>query len=238
MSFVKTTLAAVLGGTIAAITYLPLAWVAPRLIPNSLAGPVSYMGTVWDGHVTDGLIVGQTMPPLSLKLSVWEMLRGDDFFHFKTDGIPALKGSAKIGQVNNVKLVLPLMFFSDFDGRLAGVNGDIDIQLESLKFSDRCEAASGEAKTDVLQRNMALWQWTGPALVGPITCENGSLVSRLSGKDRTQKIETSLTVSSDGSHKSEMFVTTTNAQMQLFLPYMGFEKRGNQYVLVETGRWQ
>ena len=122
------------------------------------------------------------------------------------------------------------------------MNGTYSLRLDHIGFNvldleAGCQSAKGEFSTDVLQKNAGLWQWSGPVLYGPISCENGDIVSVLSGKDARQSLDVRTVMKPDGRYQAEFNIQTRDAAASALLPLYGFEPSQKGFRLNEQGRW-
>ena len=221
--------AAVVGLLVGLLTRVPLAWV----LGDSLSGldaNARAVGTVWRGAVVgiDGL------PPIQTRL------RGTEV-ELTADG-PTLTLRARAGRssLRDVALSSPIAALARFDPRLAGLDGEAAITLQRVEFAQgRCTAATGTAATDVLASNAARWSWQGPALSGPVTCEEGELVLSLEGEDASQAATARLRIDPAGPYRTEVGLSTNEPGAGLVLPLFGFEPAGtDRWRLSESGSWQ
>jgi len=114
-----------------------------------------------------------------------------------------------------------------------------NIQISELQIKDDgCAFAQGQVSTDFLALNRSRWQWQGPMLTGPISCEGGDLLVNLSGRENRQIIRADLRLSKSGSYSANITVQTDQAEAGVVLPLYGFEKQGRQYKLTEQGQWR
>ena len=115
-------------------------------------------------------------------------------FSFTTQS-PAMfiSGQASRKQLKDIRFSGTLAKLPTRDGRLKELAGQVEIRVADLNIKDgKCSSASGQASTDFLMMNQARWQWRGPKLSGPISCEAGDLLANLSGRENRQIIRLSL----------------------------------------------
>lgn len=143
-----------------------------------------------------------------------------------------------MGRISDAKLSAPVNLIAYFDNRLAGIEGDFNADISEATFGQSCEAASGIARTDVLMRNRAAWDWAGPNLSGPVTCEGGNVVMALSGQQGQEVVQVDIILSPNGQYRYELSIQSADQRAGFALPLFGFEARGEAFVLAETGNWQ
>ena len=230
---------AVFGGMAAMLTalvvYFPLAWVGGRALPEDVQPRPVFSGTIWNGTVSGIPQVG----PVTLKTSFAELLKGGRGVSFKSEapylnfeGTAGLRGRASVNVDGNIRGM------ASMDRRFAGLEGVYKLAVPEITLGEKCQSAAGTFSTDILQRNQRVWEWQGPALSGPVTCENGDVVLTVSGKDPIQDIRAVIRIDPLGAYKIEVDVTTGDTRADLVLPLFGFQKSGRDYRLLEAGRWQ
>lgn len=216
------------------IAALPLAWVAPKFIPDIAGKNLRYSGTIWQGSVSGVDLLDrlnfQLKPqslfsPLPLRINA-----GNGVNKLAVQiGRKRLKGLDL--QLNVAELPLP-------DQRLAGLEGMANILVSKASFDALCHDAEGRVRTDILQKNKQKFAWTGPHLEGPISCQDGNVVFDLSGRDSTQAIEAKITVETAGGYKADITVQTSQAEAAAVLPLFGFSQTPQGFKLTEQGKWR
>ena len=218
------------------ISQLPLSWVAPRILPDGLGDNVAYSGTVWAGQVR-GL---DYMGTASFQLQPKKIGSGGLPLTF-TSQSPAMSisGQASRKIFKDIRFLGTLAKLPTRDGRLKQLAGQVNIQLRNIQIKDdNCVFAEGEISTDFLALNRSRWQWQGPILSGPISCEDGDLLVNLSGQENRQIIRADLRLSHNGRYSANISVQTDQAEAGVVLPLYGFEKQGRQFKLTEQGQWR
>jgi len=235
----RVIIALLFGGGVAVAANLPLSWAAKAALPEVLTSQVAFGGSVWDGHVSGGHILGRPAPSVTIKASALKLVTGQNFANIKSEGSGlSLTGFAKIGRISDMKVTLPMNFMAYFDHRLSGVEGDFKADVSDAQFGQICNEAQGTAQTDILTRNQASWGWAGPMLSGPIHCESGNVVINLSGQDAGETVRADITLSPSGQYRYELAIISQDPRAGLALPLFGFEKRKGEFILAEIGNWQ
>ena len=227
---------AVLGAGAAVLSQLPLTWVAPPFMPKGIGQDIQYSGTVWDGRVTGLDYVGAINFQLNPKAIMTRRIP----LSFNTQS-PAMtiSGQASQKQLKNIRFNGILAKLPTRDGRLKELTGQVDIQISDMKINDSgCASASGQISTDFLALNQSRWQWRGPKLLGPISCEGGDLIAKLAGQENGQVIRADLRLTQDGSYAANITVQTNQPEAGVVLPLYGFEAVGREYKLTEQGQWR
>jgi len=224
----------VLTGLGALVSALPLAWIAPLVVPETVrtsASDLTYRGTIWRGTLS-GLPLFESANYNASLLS--------QRMNFTTGGRGNyLNGDISKSDAKNINLRVNLTSIPFTDGRLVNLQGDVVALISEMTFDETsCLSAIGNAQTDVLQRNGGAIQWTGPLLTGPISCEEGAVIANLSGKDGQQSVNALLDLAPDGNYRAVVTVRTNRAEADAVLPLFGFTRAGRDFKLTEQGRWR
>jgi len=225
-----------LGAFAALIARLPLSWVAPHFMPEDSGHNVSYSGTVWEGQVRGLNYVGNA----NFQLSPKRLMSGGLPLHFTSQSSAMfISGQASQKRLKDIWFSGTLAKLPTRDGRLKELAGKVNIRVDELQLEDGgCAFASGQASTDFLTLNQSRWQWQGPLLAGPITCEGGDLLVNLTGRENRQIIRADLRLSENGRYSADIAVQTDQVEAGVVLPLYGFEKQGREYKLTEQGQWR
>lgn len=218
-------------------TQFPLTWAA-KFLPDNVPNTIRYSGTVSQGSAVEPSLFGRAI----FKTNVFS--RSAKFIY--SDGVYSGEGQLTIGGIKDLRSNGYVEGLSRIDRRAANLKGQYDLSLDSLEFGKSgaaCAQASGEFSTDVLSANYAYWQWRGPMLSGPISCEDGDLLARLSGDSQSGGIVVSVQgdvrISGDMTYRVDITVQTPDPRAGAILPLYGFDDAGaGRYSLVETGRLQ
>lgn len=232
MTFQKRYLVlACLSMVTALLSQFPASWAAKLA---GLPPAVKLGGVVWNGYVPPI----NAVPPIRYKTRLGGLFGDTPLIEFNGSGNGlSLDGTAKLNKVSQLTLRGDAFFLGQIDGRLSNLQGVFNLNARDIKFNGDCDGVSGQISTDILTRNKALWQWEGPALSGPITCENGILTSTLSGNIPGQSVEAVVKIIADGTFQIRAVINTNTAEAGLVLPLYGFEAQGERYTLNEAGRW-
>jgi hypothetical protein len=213
------------------LTQFPAKWAA------TLAGvdlPVTLGGTVWNGYAPSI----NAVPPIQFKTSPSGFFNESSLLTFTGAGNGvSINGRADYNKIEEINVTGDASFLGQIDGRLSNLSGRFDMKARELKIDGGCDGASGVISTDILARNTRLWQWTGPPLSGPITCEQGVLTSILSGQIPGQSVEAVLKILPDGTYQIRAVINTNTPQAGVVLPLYGFEAQGERFTMNEAGRW-
>ena len=218
-------------------TQFPLTWAA-KLLPDNVPSTIRYSGTLSQGSAVEPSLFGRAI----FKANI--LSRSAKFIY--SDGIYSGEGQLTIGGIKALPSRAYVEGLSRIDRRAANLKGEYDLSVDSLEFGKggaACTQASGEFSTDVLAANYAYWQWRGPTLSGPISCEDGDVVARLSGDSQSSgivvNVQGDIRISGDMHYRVDITVQTPDLRAGAILPLYGFDDAGaGRYSLVETGRLQ
>ena len=221
---------ALLAGLAASIAVLPLSWVVSPFVPDELSD-LKFHGTIWNGSATN-IPVFETanvkLSPVSLSAHI-----------ASGNGVNYLAGHVSTDRAHDIDLVVDLSTLPLTDQRVRGLAGTVRMALLDIKYEGQsCLSADGSAMTDVLQRNQARLNWTGPELSGPISCEDGSLIANISGQDQQQTIKALMRFSPNGTYRVDLSAQTSRSEAGAILPLFGFTRSGTEYKLTEQGKWR
>ena len=220
--------AALVGATLGVIAQVPLTWAAGDSVALADADAAAH-GTVWEGTLAhiDGL------PPIATRLRGTTMTMSAD--------APTLRlaAAASPRAIRDISLSLPIATLARFDARMEGLAGEVRLVADEIVINDgTCTSASGTAFTNVLAVNAASWEWSGPELSGPITCEDGSVVIALSGAEATGDVTARVAISPSGPYRTDITMSDLDPRAGAILPLFGFQPAGGgSFTLNESGAW-
>lgn len=226
---------AILGGLAGLVPHIPLAWVGPHVLPEELGQNIRYKGTVWNGAISGLDYLGEAQ--FSLCPKTW--MKGGLPLSFQTQSSAIqISGLASQAALKDIRFAGELGGLPTRDGRLKDLIGQVDIRIDEMDYGKSCNSAQGRAETDFLMRNEARWQWRGPKLSGPISCDAGDMIVSLAGAENRQTIRADLRLSPLGTYNAEISVRTSQPGAGVVLPLYGFEQRGGEFKLTEQGQWR
>ena len=239
----KTTiiLTVLIGVLFAIISALPLRWIGPHVLPPNMAKDARFSGTIWQGQAN--LPFGKSRAPVSFKAAPLKLITGQSFLDFTVQNTGFhLQGLAGLKQAQDVRINANISQLPLLDPRIRGLKGQIIANISEAKLGSKldgaCKTISGEARTDFLQANELTWFWRGPVLLGPISCDEGTIIVEMAGKNLGQNFAVVLRLMPDGIYTAQMDVTSSEPRAAVVLGFYGFEARGGKFVLSETGRWR
>lgn len=228
-------LGALLGIAGATLIQLPLSWIGPHVLPQEMGKNIRYSGTIWKGHISGVDIIGDIYFNVDAKALLSRQLP----LSFQTSSSAmTMSGKSSKNRLKDFKFSGQLADLPTSDGRLKEIAGHVDFQISQMDFDENCKAAAGNAATDILTRNGGRWQWRGPFLSGPISCDQGDLIVKLSGSENAQTIKADLRIKIDGAYRAVFSVRTREAAAGVVLPLYGFDIRNGHYYLTEEGKWR
>lgn len=199
-------------------------------------------GTVWRGEIA-GLRAGpERLGDLRLALEPEELLRGRIAMRLEASGALNGRGVAELalGRSPAIRDALVSVGMADLGAlhpELKDRGGAFvaEIVRAETDASGACRFAEGRARTDVLTHggsgatDGALAAWRGPALEGPILCENGDLVIRLAGADASARVAVEARIDLASGSTFLATVETQDPNVRLALGALGFSERDGAF---------
>lgn len=217
------------------ISQLPLSVVGPKI---DIGGKTpQYGGTIWKGFMS-----GTDAGVLEVQTSPGRLLSGKNPVHVwgGPEGL-SIHAEAGLAGLRAIKLEGTMKALALRDPRVGGVQGDFKLDIPDMKVMQSCDYANGTAWTDFLSRNAATLRWQGPALEGPVSCEDGRVIVDLSGQDQTAEITAKVIIGLEGSYRADITAKVAASLERFAAPSLtasGFHKSGGVYKLTEQGKWQ
>jgi hypothetical protein len=183
-----------------AIASTPLAFVVGRIEGGQPALPqLGASGSVWNGQVLGLRFRQQNIGNISLTSGWAAPLSGKWKSSVQlTDGAVSGRGDLSVGLngsvwLNNVRISGATDELTGLRPEIRSLDGHfmLDILSANLK-NNACRSATGTARTDILTKLEERWRWEGPELSGPVSCESGKFVVRLSGKGKENELISAL----------------------------------------------
>lgn len=229
-------LAAALAGFAALAAFFPAKWAASLALPDNVRAQAKFTGTIWHGAVIPNAKFG--LSPIRYAVSPKAVIGGGDYLSFQSSGALSLRGSGSHKRLQSLNISGPLQAFGPTDPRLGGLLGDVQLNVQDFIFEPFCESGTGMASTDILARNQAYLNWTGPILSGPLSCQNGILTANLTGAQGAQRIDLTLQFSGNGTYRADIDVTSPEPDIAPYLQGFGFSGDARRLSLAETGNWR
>lgn len=232
----KFLIASLIGAaTIAGAANFPLSWIGEAVLPDSITPRPVFLGTIWNGQIAniDGI------NPVGTSVDLRKILSGSAPLSFKSRSpFLTFSGNAKLNGAVTTQAKGHITGLRVFDARFQSMAGTYDLSLEDMVIRESCASGNGTFSTDILEENYAQWQWKGPIVSGPITCENGQIIAKLSGQDQTQNITAQINIDLNGQYRAHAKVVTSDPRAAFVLPLFGFEKTSQGFSLAEAGAWR
>ncbi len=219
--------------------YMPLSAAMQRtsLNENGL-GWLQARGTVWDGQVTGISWRGQAIGGADLKMKPLGLLAGRVSYDLIWRG-PAGQARGQLSlsrgqyQAKNIRAdiaqsaIAPLRKeLGDLGARIHLTDGVMDIR------QDKCLAASGLIRTDILRLFGARLGRDWPQLTGQIVCEEGRIVIPLQGQAGTgERFDIRTEIDPSGTAMVIIMVNGADPQLQNVLALYGFAFNNGAYRL-------
>ncbi len=215
--------------------FLPARW-AGALLPASLKPQIiagSLSGTLWDGQVK--LLPPKTRWPLHIhyKINPLSALFRAPYSHMQLSG-SGFSSKGKLGifgqnhiQAKDISAEFNMALLPISDPRLTELSGQSFITLDRLKIKNGCRVAEGRARTNILSVNLDNWQWSGPLLSGPISCDGDIILAAMRGQDDNHDISFDLRLFPDGVYGIDIQITPKTAlpaDFAIALGLLGFEQ--------------
>lgn len=196
-------------------------------------------GSVWRGEIA-GLRVGpERLGDVRLTLEPAALLRGRVRAQFEAAGALRAYGSAAYAPgrgwlLEDSVFVVSMTDLGQLHPQLKDRGGEFRAELSEAEVgaAGACLFAVGEARTDVLTHGgdaSPLGAWRGPALEGPIGCEDGDLVLRLNGADASARVAVEARIDLQTGSTFLATVETEDPGVRLALGALGFAERDGAF---------
>ena len=225
------------------MAFFPARWALAALPASakSQVVPASVSGTIWQGQARVSPPLTTWPVQLRFKNKMLPLLLGRSFttVNVQRSGLSG-EGSFGVKTANDVHLRLDIAQLPISEPRLVGTEGELSVSVDRLRFADRCEAASGQVRTNLLAANAARWRWKGPILSGPVQCDGDAVVANLRGQDADYNVTVDVRLFTDGRYGVDMLIdpsTQAPAEFGFVMSALGFQEQADGSVkLVEQGK--
>ena len=213
---------------------VPLSAVVPDAV---IKGPAAVSGSFWNGHIDNIPLAGGHMGALTISgnpASVFGLSLGADWSLDSLTMSGHGTASKHLNGTNHLKIAQMTIDLSpyslSFKSELS-LFGQLNISNADIVFDEngQCQEASGQIKTDALQRLGAGMNWASPLLSGPISCQNKALTIALEGENEDSQITANWTFSGTELLSNAIDISTDNAAVLHGLENLGFEKHQEGY---------
>ena len=239
MRWVLYALAALVLAGIVGLALFPLS-LALKLADAPLTGTPT--GTVWNGKVTDAAANGVPLGEVRIGAHPWPTLIGEPAGSVAVAG-PRGTGTANVraaGQavaLTSIDAVIPADPYGLTGPFGASVTGTVAVQgSATLSPTGKCREADLVIETNVLQDAGARIGQPGPVLTGPATCEDGTLVARLTGRADSADAAAFVRLR-PGAYVTELTLTPADPRAGAVLPRYGFRRTPEGYTLTTRGTY-
>ena len=200
-------------------------------------------GTIWRGALTEASWRGRPLGDIALEMRPASLLlgRADLDFEFDGDGVYGRGGLSVtlLGRVvlRDAAIRAELDRFEFNEPAPLAIAGSFAADIGHLIFSRRgCEAAEGEAWTDVLAASARALDYQGPALTARARCDDGKIILPFVGRDENEEIALTLTFDRNYAYRLYTEVRTNDARLGAVLPAFGFQGGGGVFEYERRGR--
>lgn len=202
-------------------------------------------GSVWNGSVMGLRYGAQPVGNVQLKTD-WLSVFGGALKSSVavTDGGVLAAGDARIGldggiNLSNIKVRGNTSDLLSLKQDIRMLGGDFSLSLKKLTLkSGACrKAESGEVWTNILTRFEQKYDWKGPELKGPITCENGRIVVNMTGtgeRGETVSAYLAFDLNANGTFRAE--IEKASEKVAQAATVLGFVTLGDKLVYEHSVR--
>lgn len=202
-------------------------------------------GSVWNGRMTNVSIAGQRLGDVSFAIKPLALLSGKLNYEYDVAGPPGrFVGDISVGFDRSIEVSLPRARV-DVQGleRLQEVlrRAPSEVRIEGLRLAvtsdGACTTASGALTSDILQANGERLGWSGPEMVGTLSCQNGVVGLSLESAEGPDVISAEL--SFDGRvaiYDLSARVESTNPNVVQAVQQLGFQAEGTGFTYTRTNR--
>ena len=190
-------------------------------------------GSVWSGQVTGLTWKRQPLGSVNIESSIARLVSGQPLHEARWNG-PAGQGRALVtlqGQaveVRDLSASFPVDRIGKLDPALAGLGSTVRLSKARLVMrGSRCLEAEGTVTTDLARLAATAFDRDWPVLTGPLSCEQGEPVARLTG---TADDGTVLALSGRPSDGLRLELETPDPDVRAILQASGFQADGNKLV--------
>ena len=198
-----------------AAAVVPARWAA-ALLPDSAKAhiiPDSVSGSIWQGQAK--VLPPKTTWPIEAiyKINPLSALIARPYaktqlsgYGFRAGGLFGVWGSSRM-KLKEVTADFQISQLPISDPRFSGLSGQIFLTFDDLNIKNGCQSAAGQARSDILTANEQSWQWTGPILSGPISCDGEAVLAALRGRNNDYDVALDLRLYADGVYGVDVTLT-------------------------------
>ncbi len=228
---------------VALLAFTPFAVVTDRIGQRFPAVAITApAGTIWNGQASDVRLGRQSLGTGRFQQSLIPLIGGTLDSRFALSGVSLVaqgqvrfsgSGSLQLSEFRATgqtsELVGLVEDIRDLDGRYA-------VDIARLIVSDgACVEADGRVWTDLLTNLDVRYQWAGPELEGPLSCENGDIRLSLSGTgDSGEAISVELVGRMDGRGSFNTRIRSAGPELRQAAILLGFQVQGDELSYVRT----
>ena len=229
-------------GVLVVLTLVTLVATAPLSFVMERAGQsvpaLRYLGTsgtIWQGRVDDLEYGIQPVGDLALETHPFALLMGRwsaDVQLTDAEIVAAGSVSASLGgdvSLKDLRMSGRTRDLMSIRQEVRELDGRFTLDLDELKLrNETCVSAEGDVWTDILTRLETQYDWKGPELSGPVSCEDGRIALRMDGVGEAGEIvsiELLMGLNATGSFVARIESPTEDIAQAATL--LGFVTQGN-----------
>ncbi|WP_108649066.1 type II secretion system protein N [Dongshaea marina] len=192
------------------VAYLPAGFVW-RYLPHPQGIELTSVdGTVWNGHASALQWPGGVLHQPDWSLGFWPLLMGKLNSDFQFGQFGGIRGQGQLSLgfsslgVSDGKLILPLEQLSELNQQaaIAGLKGELRVQVGSLKMSDgKCTELQGRIAGSAVEANPGFGRLKLGQINAKLSCQQGVATANISQKSKELKFDGVLTIQPNGSYQ-------------------------------------
>ena len=158
-------------------------------------------GTVWNGRFEGVSFGALETDTLTWKLSFWDLIQGGIIADASAQG-GAVTGDMRFlaNFMGDKRILAPSLTLQGLPlGPSLRLAGETQAQDLDIYFDDGvCTTARGQLRSDALQRNAELLNWSGPMLAGDARCDGDDALVALGGAEGAETVRVLLRLHGNG----------------------------------------
>ena len=195
-------------------------------------------GSIWDGEISDLHYGKQPVGNVKLKTSWLSVFGGTlESAVSVTDGSVLASGKVGLGldgsaSLKNVRVRGNTADLLSLRQEIRQLGGDFTVQLAHLKVrSGKCLEARGTVWTNILTGFESRYQWKGPEMSGPVSCEHGQVLIKLTGTgDQGERITADLEINLNATGRFHAEIENADNKVAQAATVIGFVTVGEKLV--------
>ncbi|MEO0879664.1 MAG: type II secretion system protein N [Pseudomonadota bacterium] len=190
-------------------------------------------GTLWRGEIANAVIAGAHAGAVTFSVDPLSFLTGAAKVSIVASGVDVIgDGKLKVSPtgaltVSDARLNVSLSALSrNYRFLGAPIKGDAFVTIETLKVSRRegCDQARGDVRTDILHGPADAYRFEAFDLMGPISCDDGSVQLALNGAGGEGSVDAVFALSPNMTYTIEATARLQRPEASRALLLFGFEE--------------